>query len=84
MPGTLAKPLVISLEVFHEHLVSDKAFNIFKHLALSQTFRESCSKEGFVAILYYAASRFQLKIKHALYLFLINNYEKHINLPLSM
>ena len=73
MPGTLAKTLTISLvAVFHEHLVSDKAFNIFKQLALSQTCRESCSREGFKT-LDYTASRFQLKTEKALYL-LINNY----------
>ena len=47
------------------HLVSDKASHVYKHIASSQAYRESCSTECFT-ILDTAASGFQLKIKEAM------------------
>ena len=50
-----------------EHLVSDKASHVYKHITSSQACRESCSTECFT-ILDTAASGFQLKIKEAMYI----------------
>ena len=49
-----------------EHLVSDKSSHIYKHLQESETCKNSCSTESFT-ILDYATSKFQIKIKEALY-----------------
>ena len=50
-----------------EHLVSDKSSHIYKHLQESETCKNSCSAESFT-ILDYATSKFQIKIKEALYI----------------
>ena len=51
----------------HEHLLSDNASHVCKHLQSSGTCRDSCSAESFT-ILDFAASNFQVKIKEALYI----------------
>lgn len=69
-----------------EHLFSDKSSHVFKHLQASEECRNSCSAESFT-ILDSAATKFQVKIKEAMYI----NWEKpalnqqihHVNLSLS-
>ena len=66
-----------------EHVVSEKASHVYKHIASSQACRESCSTEYFT-ILNTAASGFQLKIKEAMCIKrekpILNQQVKHVNL----
>ena len=59
-----------------EHLVSDKASHVYKHIAPSQAYRESCSRECFT-VPDTGASGFQLKIKEAMYI-KWNQQVKHV------
>ena len=69
-----------------EHLVSDKSSHIYKHLQESETCKNSCSAESFT-ILDYATSKFQIKIKEALYIKWdnpsLNGQLKQLDLSLS-
>ena len=69
-----------------EHLVSDKSSHIYKHLQESETCKNSCSAESFT-ILDYATSKFQIKIKEALYIKWdnpsLNRQLKQLDLSLS-
>ena len=70
----------------HEHLMSDKASHVYKHLQSSRTCRDSCSAESFT-ILDSAASSFQVRIKEALYIKweipTLSQQLRHLDLPLS-
>ena len=50
-----------------EHLVSDRASHVFKHLQNSERCRALCSVDGF-HILDHAPTSFQLKIKEAIHI----------------
>ena len=69
-----------------EHLVSDKASHIFKHLENSEHCRTLCSV-GCFHILDHAPTRFQLKIKEAFHIQReqpsLNQQLHHVNLKLS-
>ena len=52
--------------------MSDKSSHIYKHLQESETCKNSCSAESFT-ILDYATSKFQIKIKEALYVIPLNS-----------
>ena len=70
-----------------EHLETDRASHIFKHLESSSACRSACSRDNF-AIIDQASSRFALKIKEALHIFwdkpTLNAQVKHVNLKLSV
>ena len=70
-----------------EHLKTDRASHIFKHLESSLACRSACSRDNFVTI-DQASSRFALKIKEALHIFwdkpTLNAQVKHVNLKLSV
>ena len=70
-----------------EHLVSDKASRVYKHLASSKACRDSCSTEYFT-ILDSANSRFKIKIKEALHIKsynpTVNQQLQHFGLSLSV
>ena len=70
-----------------EHLETDRASHIFKHLESSLACRSACSRDNF-AIIDQASSRFALKIKEALHIFwdkpTLNAQVKHVNLKLSV
>ena len=51
-----------------EHLETDRASHIFKHLESSSVCRSACSRDNF-AIIDQASSRLALKIKEALHIF---------------
>ena len=69
-----------------EHLVSDKASHIFKHLENSEHCRALCSVDCF-HILDHASTTFQLKIKEAFHIRReqpsLNQQLHHVNLKLS-
>ena len=69
-----------------EHLVSDRASHIFKHLENSEHCRALCSVDCF-HILDHAPTRFQLKIKEAFHIQReqpsLNQQLHHVNLKLS-
>ena len=56
-----------------EHLVSDRASQIFKHLQNSAHCRALCSVDSF-HVLDHASTGFQLKIKEAIHIFKKNNH----------
>ena len=64
-----------------EHLETDRASHIFKHLEGSKECRSACSLDQ-------ASSRFELKIKEALHILwekpALNAQVKHVNLKLSV
>ena len=72
-----------------EHLETDRASHIFKHLESSSVFRSACSRDNF-AIIDQASSWFALKIKEALHILFswdkptLNAQVKHVNLKLSV
>ena len=70
-----------------EHLETDRASHIFKHLEGSKECRSACSLDSF-AIIDQASSRFALKIKEALHILwekpTLNAQVKHVNLKLSV
>ena len=70
-----------------EHLETDRASHIFKHLEGSKECRSACSLDSF-AIIDQASSRFTLKIKEALHILwekpTLNAQVKHVNLKLSV
>ena len=70
-----------------EHLETDRASHIFKHLESSLECRSACSHDNF-AIIDQASSRFALKIKEALHILgdkpTLNAQVKHVNLKLSV
>ena len=70
-----------------EHLETDRASHIFKHLESSLACRSACSRDNF-AIIDEASSRFALKIKEALHIFwdkpTLNAQVKHVKLNLSV
>jgi len=69
-----------------EHLVSDKASHVYKHLQTSGTCHDSCSAESFT-ILDSAALSFQVEIKEVLYIKweipTLNQQLRHLDLSLS-
>ena len=75
-----------SLQMF-EHLETDRASHIFKHLETSPACRSACSRDNF-AIIDQASTRFALKIKEALHIVwekpTLNAQVKHVNLKLSV
>ena len=70
-----------------EHLETDRASHIFKHLETSPACRSACSRDNF-AIIDQASTRFALKIKEALHIVwekpTLNAQVKHVNLKLSV
>ena len=70
-----------------EHLVSDRARHIFRHLHNSPQCRTLCSDECF-NILDHASTSFQLKIKETSHIQLekptLNHQLYHVNLKLSL
>ena len=70
-----------------EHLETDRASHIFKHLENSSACGSTCSRDNF-AIIDQASLRFALKIKEALYILwdkpTLNALVKHANLMLSV
>ena len=70
-----------------EHLVSDKASHVLKHLASSKACRDSCSTECFT-LLDSANSRFKIKIKEALHIKCnkptLNQQLQHFGISLSV
>ena len=70
-----------------EHLETDRASHIFKHLETSPGCRSACSRNNF-AIIDEASTRFALKIKEALSIVwekpTLNTQVKHVNLKLSV
>ena len=70
-----------------EHLETERALHIFKHLESSLACRSACSRDNF-AIIDQASSRFALKIKEALHIFwdkpTLDAQVKHVNLKLSV
>ena len=62
----VCKPHMISTRV-REHLETDRASHICKHLESSKACRSACSLDNFVAIVDQASSQFALKIKEALH-----------------
>ena len=70
-----------------EHLETDRASHIFKHLEGSKECRSACSLDSF-AIIDQTSSRFALKIKEALHILwekpALNAQVKHVNLKLSV
>ena len=68
-----------------EHLETDRASHIFKHLESSLACRSACSRDNF-AIIDQASSRFALKIKEASHIFwdkpTLNTQVKQVNLKL--
>ena len=69
-----------------EHLVSDRASHIFKHLENSEHCRALCSVDYF-HLLDHASTTFQLKIKEAFHIRReqpsLNQQLHHVNLKLS-
>ena len=69
-----------------EHLVSDRASHIFKHLKDSARCRALCSADNF-HVLDHASTGFQLKIKEAIHIQReqpsLNQQLHHVNLKLS-
>ena len=69
-----------------EHLVSDRASHIFKHLKDSPHCRAMCSADNF-HVLDHASTGFQLKIKEAIHIQReqpsLNQQLHHVNLKLS-
>ena len=69
-----------------EHLVSDRASHIFRHLKVSPHCRALCSKDNF-HVLDHASTSFQLKLKEAIYIQReepsLNQQLQHVNLKLS-
>ena len=69
-----------------EHLVSDRASHIFKHLKDSARCRALCSADNF-HVLDHASTGFQLKIKEAIHIQReqpsMNQQLHHVNLKLS-
>ena len=69
-----------------EHLVSDRASRIFRHLKDSPHCRAMCSTDNFHG-LDHASTSFQLKIKEAIYIQReqpsMNQQLHHVNLKLS-
>ena len=69
-----------------EHLVSDRASHIFKHLKDSPRCRALCSADNF-HVLDHASTGFQLKIKEAIHIQReqpsLNQQLHHVNLKLS-
>ena len=70
-----------------EHLVSDRASHVFKHLQNSEHCRTSCPVDCF-QILDHAPTSFQLKIKEAIHIQReqpsLNQQLHHVNLKLSL
>ena len=70
-----------------EHLVSDRASHVFKHLQNSEHCRALCSADCF-HILDHASMSFQLKIKEAIHIQRekpsLNQQLHHVNLKLSL
>ena len=70
-----------------EHLVSDRASHIFKHLENSEHCHDLCSVDCF-HILDHASTTFQLKIKEAFHIRreqpFLNQQLHHVNLKLSL
>ena len=70
-----------------EHLKTERASHIFKHLKTSPACRSACSRDNF-AIIDQASTRFALKIKEALHIVweksTFNAQIKHVNLKLSV
>ena len=70
-----------------EHLVSDRASHVFKHLQNSEHCRTLCSVDCF-HILDHAPTSFQLKIKKAIHIQReqpsLNQQLHHVNLKLSL
>ena len=70
-----------------EHLETDRASHIFKHLEGSKECRSACFLDSFATI-DQASSRFALKIKEALHILwekpTLNAQVKHVNLKLSV
>ena len=70
-----------------EHLVSDRASHIFKHLENSKHCHDLCSVDCF-HILDHASTTFQLKIKEAFHIRReqpsLNQQLHHVNLKLSL
>ena len=73
----------------NEHLNTDKASHIFKHLQDSPSCRTLCSSECFVVRIDQATTRTQLKIKEAVHIHWekpgsLNQQLFHVNLNLSL
>ena len=70
-----------------EHLITDKASNVFRHLKSSPHCRSLCSVDCF-KILDHASTEFQLKIKEAIHIKFekpsLNAQVHHVNLKLSV
>ena len=85
-PAMSAKQPSIFATRVHEHLVSDKASHIFKHLQNSEYCHALCSVECF-HILDHTSTSFQLKIKEAIHIQReqpsFNQQLHHVNLKLS-
>ena len=86
MPVMSAKQPGIFPHAVREHLVSDRASHIFKHLENSEHCRALCSVDCF-HILDHASTTFQLKIKEAFHIRReqpsLNQQLHHVNLKLS-
>ena len=86
MPDTSVKPAGIFSTSVREHLVSDRASHIFKHLKDSTRCRALCSADNF-HLLDHASTGFQLKIKEAIHIQReqpsLNQQLHHVNLKLS-
>ena len=71
----------------NEHLISDRASHIFKHLERNETCLRLCSKKCF-QVLDSAATEFSLKIKEAIHIKRenpsLNSQVKHVNLKLFL
>ena len=69
-----------------EHLVSDRASHIFRHLKVSPHCRALCSKDNF-HVLDHASTSFQLKLKEAIHIQReqpsLNQQLQHVNLKLT-
>ena len=70
-----------------EHLTTDKALHIFKHLDFNQRCKSMVSSECF-KVIDYAETPFQLKIKEALHILwdkpILNQQVKYVNLKLFL
>ena len=86
MPDTSVKPAGIFSTSVREHLVSDRASHIFKHLKDSAHCRALCSADNF-HVLDRTSTGFQLKIKEATHIQReqpsMNQQLHHVNLKLS-
>ena len=86
IPVTSVKPAGIFSMCAREHLVSDRASHIFRHLKDSPHCRALCSADNF-HVLDHDSTGFQLKIKEAIRIQReqpsLNQQLHHVNLKLS-